>query len=347
MAAPIFIIGSERSGSNLLRLILDAHSAIVVPHPPHILKFLTPLMPAYGDLDSPRSFRRLVDDVLGLIAAHIHPWEIRIEAREICQKAPHSLIGVFVAIYEQYLRQSCGKRRWGCKSTFIIDFLPEVMAALPEARFLFLVRDPRDVAASSRQSIFSPFHPFFTAQLWQQQQSQGLAMLDATPERFLLVRYEDLLAEPESTVKRICAFVGEEYEATMLTFYQTEAAKKSGRLSSSWRNTAAPILRGNRGKFRQELSPDEIRLVEGVTGSLMERFGYAPEGSGPLSAPAPPLALLLWYRWLDWLWRLRIELRALRSDANYPLHWRRRLFLLGLGLRCRCRLWLKSLGVEG
>ena len=338
---PIFIIGSERSGSNLLRLILHAHSAIVVPHPPHILKFFTPLLPAYGDLKDPRSFRRLVDDVLGLIAAHISPWEVSIAASEICQSAPRSLVGIFVAVYDQYLRQS-GKRRWGCKSTFVIDYLPEVMAACPGARFLFLVRDPRDVAASARLSIFSPFHPYFTARLWQRQQSRGLAMLKAAPGQFLIVRYEDLLAEPEATVKGICAFVGEEYEAAMLEFYQTEAAKQSGRLSSSWKNTDAPILPGNRGKFRQALKPGEIRLVEAVAGELMGRFGYVPEGGGPLTAP-PPFSIF-WYRWLDCLWRLRIELRAMRHDANYPLHWRRRLFLLGLRLRCQGRLWLKLRG---
>lgn len=328
---PIFIIGTERSGSNLLRLILDAHPHICVPHPPHILKYFAPRLSAYGDLCQPENLRSLVADVRGLITNHIHPWEAVPSIEEIMAAVGHpSLIGVFFGVYRAHCRTT-GKPRWGCKSTFVIDHLPEVLAVCPTARFLFLVRDPRDVAVSSRKSIFSPCHPWLTARLWRRQQETGWRWLKACPENVMLVRYEDLLAEPEPTVRRICEFLEEKFDPGMLEFHQGEAARRSSELSGCWRNTGRPIQTGNTGRYRRELSSAEISLIEATCGELMARFGYQPERSASPNCP-PARRHRFWFRLLDLAWRLKVEARAARRDRNYLLHWRRRLYLLRLRL---------------
>ena len=76
---PIFIIGTERSGSNLLRLILNAHSEIAVPHPPHVMSYFGPLEKYYGDLSRESNFRRLAKDVIVHLRSHIHPWEVEVD----------------------------------------------------------------------------------------------------------------------------------------------------------------------------------------------------------------------------------------------------------------------------
>ena len=335
--APIFIIGTERSGSNLLRLILNTHSAITVPHPPHIMKFFAPLEGNYGDLSLPENLKILVDDVLGLVKAHIYPWEHQPSAAKVIGNiCPPDLLGVFFGIYNAYLRQS-GKQRWGCKSTFMIHHIARILAACPQAKFLFLVRDPRDVAASSRKSIFSPFHPYFTASLWRQQQLAGLRLYDKAPNSCQLIRYEDLIERPETTIRMICDFLGEKYEAAMLEFHRTGSAQKSESLCESWGNTASPILANNQKKFMTELSPAEIRLVEAVTGDLMSRFGY-PLASGIKTRELAykPSAIARWqYKLLNMLWALRAEIRSMRHDKNYRQFWRRRIFLIRLRLRLR------------
>jgi len=346
--APIFIIGTERSGSNLLRLILNAHSGIAVPHPPHILKFFSPLAASYGELTNDAALRQLVTDVLGLLRVHIYPWEIAITPERITpgqaaiegETRPKSLVGIFLALYDEYLRQS-GKRRWGCKSTFVIDHVADVLVACPDARFILLVRDPRDVAVSSRRSIFSPFHPYFTALLWRRQQLTGARWLDsAASAKFHLMRYEDLIEHPEETVRSMCRFLGEDYQPQMLEFYRTPSARKSQELSASWRNVGSPIQAKNRNTFRRGLSADEIKLVEAVTGDLMTRFGYSLEfpAAGPEWPALQPSHLkVIWFTVLDWAWRLAVEWQALRHDSNYHLHWQRRLFLWRLQLRRRVR----------
>lgn len=342
--APIFIIGTERSGSNLLRLILNSHSAIAVPHPPHILKYFSQFAENYGDLRQHKNLKRLTDDILGLLAVHIYPWDLQLQAEEIMAGAPSpDVIGIFYSIYNAY-QKHCGKRRWACKSTFMIHHLAKIVETCPEAKFLWLVRDPRDVAASSRKSIFSPFHPYFTVQLWRAQQLLGLHFYEGQgADRCCLVRYEDLIGDPEGTVRKICSFIHEEYEPAMLQFYQSKSAQKSESLSGAWKNTASPILPGNKNKFVSELSSSEIGLIEEETGDLMARFGYTfssqqqaerfQEKTTTTYAPATPSQCALFaYRLLNCYWAILVEIRSLFTDKNYSRFWARRLFLLRLRL---------------
>jgi hypothetical protein len=336
-ASPFFIIGTERSGSNLLRLILHSHSRLAVPHPPHIVRYFAPLEPAYGDLaKSDRAFARFVDDILAFVRRHIYPWEIALDRERVFREAsPRDSFGVAVALYEQY-REHAGKERWGCKSTFMIDYTDRILARFPDARLLYLTRDPRDVAASSRQSVFNPFHPYLTAQLWARQQRTGLALLEQLPPRTIRhVHYEDLLQKPAETVAGICAFLGESYEEQMLRYFETPEARKSAGLSQSWANTSRAILTGNAGKYHSELSRAEVRAVEGAAGEEMARLGYIPDyptASAPPSRPA-----LLGYRLLDLWWRLRVECRSLLADRNHWRRWGRDLAVLSLRAQRRCK----------
>ncbi len=344
MDSPVFIIGTERSGSNLVRLILNAHSRILVPHPPHVLHYLAPLEQSYGNLTRDADFRRLVDDVLRLVRAHIYPWEVELDPRTIVERArPRNLFGVFVALYDQALEAS-GKARWGCKSTFMIDHVDPLLEHFPDSRLIWLVRDPRDVAASSRKSVFSPFHPWLTAQLWRRQQTRGFELEEHLSEKTLLrLSYEELIARPEAVIRRLCGFLDEPFEDTMLRFFETREANRSGSLSEDWANTARPILSNNAGKFRRHLKPGEIASVEGVTGDLMTRLGYPPDD------PAASAGEVSWPRLLgihlrNGLWRLRVELRSLRRDRNHWRRWGRGLLVIALTVRRRLATALKRGG---
>ena len=109
---PLFIIGTERSGSNLLRVILNSHPNIVIPHPPHIMRYFGPLEARYGDLSRHRNLRRLVDDVLRLVKAHIHPWSWIPKADDILQRSlmypgrsgPELLLSLYYLQDKQWLK---------------------------------------------------------------------------------------------------------------------------------------------------------------------------------------------------------------------------------------------------
>jgi hypothetical protein len=98
--------------------------------------------------------------MLRLLECHIHPWESLPDLDAIASSAqPMDLFGIFVAIYE-WQQQEVGKARWGCKSTFMIHHVDRILARFPNAKFIWLIPDPRDVAASSRESVFNPCHPY-------------------------------------------------------------------------------------------------------------------------------------------------------------------------------------------
>jgi hypothetical protein len=317
-APPIYIIGTERSGSNLLRVILNAHSGIDIPHPLHICSYFADLAPGYGDISDPRARRALVTDILRLQRVHIYPWQIEIDADRVVREST-DLLSITAAIYDQHLEAS-GKRRWGNKSTFMVHHMQAALAQDPGAKFIWLVRDPRDVAASSRKSVFSPCHPWLTASLWAAQQAEAEHQAGRHPEAVLQVRYEHLLANPEDTLRSICQFIGEEFEAGLLSHQDTAAAKKGAALSESWRNTGGPILQANTGKYKTALRPAEIAQVEQAAGRMMDILGYTRDGPAA-SAPSPLRLALIHIQ--DALWRLQVEARSLAKDANHWRRWRR------------------------
>ena len=333
---PIFIIGTERSGSNLLRLVLNAHPRIVIPHPPHIMRYFSALESSYGDLDDDRNMRRLVDDVLLLIRVHIYPWEFRPTPQAIMRHAQRSLFGIFANIYEQFMTAS-GKARWGCKSTFMIHHVDTIFQHYPQAKLPWGVRDPRDVATSSRKSVFSPFHPYLTAELWRDQQAEGLALQERLPTTALLqMHYEALLADPEGQVRRICAFLEEDFQPEMLRFHETEAAQKSMRLSQSWKNAGKPVLRDNTRKYRKELSPLEIQQVESACREPMLRLGYSMDFPA-IRLPRPDTLEKLELHAQDLRSRVKVELQSMRGDANHWRRWARAGLMATLEARARSR----------
>lgn len=323
---PIFIIGTERSGSNLLRLLLTAHPSIAIPHPPHIMRDISPFVHLYGDLKNERKFRQLIRDTVRVVNSHFAPWPIVIDEERIFRESPsRTLYGIYAALYEQY-RLHTGKIRWGCKSTFMYQYIAEILAHHSSPRFLHLVRDPRDVAASAGQSIFSRFHPYKEAELWVEQQSAIGKWAKLEGEGKLLhVAYEELTRDAEKVMKRIMTFLGEEYLPEQLEFHRGREANHLSVLSESWKNCKDPVSASSVGRYRAALSGKEIAYVESVAAPLMPKYGYFPETTEALS---PPSGYRLFLIECSERWRkFRTEARALFSDKNCFLRWRKWLLI--------------------
>jgi hypothetical protein len=332
--SPIFIVGTERSGSNLLRLILNAHSDILVPHPPHILHYFSAIESSYGDLDSAEHYANLVDDIFRLIDVHIYPWDEDLSQAAVIENSDkRSVFGAFASIYGTLLSLS-GKKRWGCKSTFMIHHAEAIYDQFPNAKLIWLIRDPRDVAASSMKSVFNPFHPYYTGLLWKQQQLLGLATeARYGPERIKRLHYESLIEHPQQAIQELCDYLDVVFEETMLEFSQTKEAIKASRLSESWKNATSSVMRDNAGKYRNSLSREKIQAVELVAGALMQDFSY------PFEPVDENLCLSRWhtskFMLQDLLINIDVQWRSLRRDKNFYRRLQRSLFLKRLTIsRC-------------
>jgi len=316
--APFYIVGTERSGSNLLRVMLNTHPNLDVPHPPHIFKYFSPIVNNYGDLSASKNRARLVADICSLITVHIYPWDLDIDQNRVIEESSeNNLCGIMGAIYDQH-KEWVGKSRWGCKSTFMVDHATEALELHAGSKFIWLVRDPRDVAASSKKSVFSPFHPFITARLWSQQQKTAMGLETKLGTKTVLrVRYEDLLSDTEHVIRGVCMFLGEDFDHKMLAHQNSTAAKMGSVLSESWKNTGKALITNNHGKYSSELSRREIELVELECACLMSELGYTADTS---NVSVPSLLELAFIKVSNFTNFVKVEFRSIFKDRN---HWRR------------------------
>jgi hypothetical protein len=278
----LLIIGTQRSGSNLLRLMLNQLDEIVAPHPPHILQNFFPLLDRYGDLCSEESFRLLIEDVCRFVELNPVPWTDvvlrRDKIRERCQKS--SLVEVFKAVYETAAEVK-GASAWCCKSMANLYYIPQIEASGLEPVYIHLFRDGRDVAMSFKKTIVGEKHSYNIARQWSEEQELCLKYTaDLASSRTISVRYEDLISAPEEVMKRVCSALQIAYSDKVLQYHQSEGAKTISKAGEMWTNVARPVIKTNSGKYLKEASKDDIEIFETVAGKTLLKMGYALSTDG-------------------------------------------------------------------
>ena len=279
---PIFMIGTQRSGSNLLRLMLNQLPEVAAPHPPHILQRLMPMVAGYGDLQVQANFMRLVEDVCQLVELNPVPWEgVTLDRQEVARRCrTPSVVAVFGAVYD-IMAETRGAQTWCCKSLANINYLSDIENYFRDgAKYIYLYRDGRDVAVSFCKAVVGEKHFYHIAKEWAATQQIALGMRERIgPSRFFGVRYEDITAQPESTMQQLCKFLGYRYTPSMLSFHKTDEAKKAAESSDLWGNVVNPVMSENSRKFLREAAPADVRIFELVAGDVLDALGYDRVGS--------------------------------------------------------------------
>ena len=269
------MIGTQRSGSNLLRLMLNQLPQVSAPHPPHILERFMPLLPLYGDLSMLYNFRRLVEDVCALIACNPVAWtDVELNVNEIlalCKE--HTLVDITRVIYEEKAR-SKEANIWMCKSMSNIHYA-DVLENSLQPLYIFLYRDGRDVACSFKKAVVGDKHIYCIARQWKEEQDKCIALQKrVNKERFIAVCYEDLIHHPENELLRICAFLGVPYRSDCLQYHHSREARNTASSGAMWQHVKEEVMADNCNKYRKELSADEIHLFERIAGSSLLKLGY-------------------------------------------------------------------------
>lgn len=328
---PVFIVGTERSGSNLLRLILNELEELTIPHPPHLMRDLTKVIARYGDLQQEENFQRLIHDAVRLVELHFAPWPFVIDKARVREEAgAQTLYAVYAAIYEQY-REHMGKARWGCKSTFMIHHVPEILAAHKAPQFIHLVRDVRDVAVSARKSVFCHYHPYYVGRLWNEEQTKAMHWENKlSPHTWFTLRYEDLIQDPETQMREVCKFLGAKYSNRLLAFFDKAGARELSGLSRSWENVGKPVLKNNHQKYRNNLTALEVKMIESVAQGPMQHYKYALETEHEGLTWKPSNLQQARYRLEEELMMLKEESLALLKDKNARFRLKKKSYLLKL-----------------
>jgi hypothetical protein len=269
------MIGTQRSGSNLLRLMLNQLEEISAPHPPHILERFMPLLPAYGDLSVAENFSALVHDVCSLVAYNPVQWRhINLRENEIIKRCKKpSLTEVVKVIYEMNAEQESA-HIWMCKSLANIHYT-DLLEEEIKPCYIFLYRDGRDVACSFKRAVVGEKHIYHIAKQWQEEQDLCLKLYTQLDnKRVIKVCYEDLIAQPEKELMRICEFIGAKYNSSCLEYYTSQEAISTASSGNMWQNVERNIIRNNFNNYKKELSADEIMLFEKIAGETLQALNY-------------------------------------------------------------------------
>lgn len=269
MTRPLILLGVRRSGTTLLRVILDRSPGIAIPDESY---FVPQLAHRHGKTVDSGHF---LDDVRrlptvaewGLSAAEI---EQRLRPGMTCGEAIGALFDAYAARH--------GKPRWGDKTPMYMQHLPLLERLFPDALYVHLIRDGRDAAVSFLQMPDGVVtetwaHPRdirgFACQ-WRTEVADARALGHRVGEsRCLEVRYEELVATPSSVVRSICAFAGLPFEPEMLD-YAGAVDVSSKPHQQRLRNPPTAGVRN----WRTEMNTEGVREFEEVGGDLLHALGY-------------------------------------------------------------------------
>lgn len=274
---PFFVVSAPRSGSTLLRLILDAHPRLAVPPPGWLFDLVYPYLYSYGDLKQRPNLLALAEDIMG--TPTVTKWPLKPSPQELADAcAEFSFAGLYAALHRAYA-QSAGKHRWGEKTPRNGFWMDEIRALFPDAQFIHIVRDGRDQAIDIADSVLWPNSVYAGANLWQRYVTAIRDSAGRMPaSAFMEVRYEDLCAVPEATIRRFCEFLHEEFDGRMLAPHATASARNWSAHPLHAR-TAQPISTRYCGMYKARLPAADVAAIEALIGDTLTRFGYPLSGA--------------------------------------------------------------------
>jgi hypothetical protein len=284
---PLLMVPLRRCGSHALRLRLNLSEGFYSPYPLHIVDFM-PLVPLYGDLAEDRNYFQLVVDVVGLQAASMVKWSnVAFDPGAIFDAIKDEKRSVHRVVWELLLRsgEEHHARVVMDKSLDSIHYATELMTLFPDMLFLNVVRDPRAQVASMNRAIIHDFDSTLNAMTWVAAHDAAQHLVHAHPDRVLTIRYEDFLADQELVLRGICDFIGLDFLPQMLDVAASTEARQMSKMSDLWSSNCFAPIAANVDKFKSQLSPDEIEIVETVAGGHMRAYGY--EFMTDANAPIP------------------------------------------------------------
>ncbi|MDK2772953.1 MAG: sulfotransferase [Flavobacterium sp.] len=273
-----FLICSERSGSNLITKLLDNHSQYCGPTPPHLLRVFYPVLTKYKDLDKDENWANFINDIDGFFNAKIGIWQAQFSKEELLKIQPRSLAATVNYIYKKEA-QIHNKERVFVKEVATYNFFNEISADFSEAKFIWLVRDPRDMALSWSQSPVHRGDIVRAANIWQKNQSETLKLYQQFPDKILWVKYEDLISNQEQELMRICDFLDVDFEEGMVDYHKKKISQENAAQTDNWKNLNQSIIKNNSKKYLKALRKEQIQFIEYVCKNEMEALNYDLEFS--------------------------------------------------------------------
>jgi hypothetical protein len=279
---PVLVLGVRRSGTTLLRVMLDRHSELAVPDESYFVPQLADRHLRYVDPDEFVDDLRRIDT---LAEWHVPLDEVR---ARLTQRMP---IGAAIATVFAVYAAERGKHRWGDKTPMYMQNLRLLERLFPDALFVHLIRDGRDAALSflsmpkglMTETWMQPTDVAGFACQWRAEVRTARRLgRRVGGDRYLEVRYEDLVDDVESALQRIARFVGLEYEPAMTDYVGSVEGISAQPHQQSLRQPPTAGLRD----WRSQMSAEDVGAFDQVAGDLLAELGYEtherPDAAGRL-----------------------------------------------------------------
>lgn len=276
---PIFIIGSERSGTTLVLAVLACHPRIAVPEVTWYYPRFRPYLHTYGDLAKAENFKTLANEMAnGLRVPYwrmedVNPDTFGDEIDTRAAEIEQSFAGVVAAMFERYATY-VKKPRWGEKTPGNVHYVGQILEDFPNAQFIYIYRDCRDASAEFIDSQFGPTNAYTAAEAWRDGQLAVKPFRESLGnDQWFNLKYEDFVRDPVDHLKAMCAFLREDYDDALMEFHTTPTAQRRGQTRDNWA-LAQPITEKFVGRYKNELSINQQRIMAWVAGDMMRELGY-------------------------------------------------------------------------
>jgi len=275
-----FILGRHRSGTTLLRTLLDAHPNINIPLE---TPFILTLYPKYKNIkywDKKKLLLLYKDLNTYLKFDYLQINKEKLQSDLLAGEGENSFQNFVKVIYSNYtsVYQKEGITLLGDKNPLYAIYPDKIFNIFPDAKYIFLTRDYRDHIISIKKIDFEAHMTALLAYKWRLAAKKTTMLSNKYPNQFFHIRYEDLVSNPEMYVKKICDFLGLEYTADVLNFYQQKNKMielyTEEDLDKYHSSLFKPIKSDKMGIWETQLTNNQIRMADSVVGKYAEITGY-------------------------------------------------------------------------
>ncbi len=284
---PIFVVGMNGSGTSMLADCLGQHPELFAAYfETKVFPYLLLRIHKYGDLSKDDNFFKLWMAVLNIpVMTQINGWAPP-QLPSNWQAFPRTLPAIIDAVFRS-IALKYNKQRWAEKTPQYIQHLELLSKSFPEAKFIHIVRDGRDCAASFHRRWRRS--PEYTMTRWKRDLQEGSLQSRSLEDKYFELSYEDMTTHPEKWLRQVCDFVDLPFNEVVLRSNQPhrEGVEKS----------ISGLIQPNSGKWKSYFDKKQITALEKIAGAKLSAYGY--ETMYEQGDKDPNLILMFYWKWKD------------------------------------------------
>lgn len=289
MIQPFFILGNPRSGTSLIRVVLNNHKNIVVPPECGFMQWLYDEYKNWsienGSHDSVKNFTKALVKTKKFETWNLDEHEI---TNYLLKAKPSNYSELCESVYRFYGKKLKSEvQSWGDKNNYYIHHLRLLNKIFPNAKYIHLIRDGRDVASSyidlTKISVEKKYKPSLPSNIkeiaeeWEENNNKISAFLNEVPEnRKICIKFEKFVINPSIVLKKLCLFLNINYDACALNYYKEENRLfgEPAELMEWKKKTLQKPSKDVIGRYKSCLSKREVELFEEKAKKSLIKYDY-------------------------------------------------------------------------